>query len=127
MRRLAGVAVVVLACVSLANTAQAYDRSPIRGYGLVPDTWGMSISNAEQKLRARFGGISADYCVGVIIVGHESDSSWVSGTTRYWDKLACAGYTRAGHTFGLIIDAKGHSADSWTIYRLKGVTLAALQ
>jgi hypothetical protein len=54
-----------------------------------------------------------------------SDSSFINGMTRFWDKLVCADVTRTGQAFTLILDAK--SAHGWVIYRLSGVTIAALQ
>jgi len=129
MRLIRGVVFLGLVPAALAGSAapsQAYDRNPVRVPGLVPDQWGQSISNAEHQLRVRFPGVDADYCVGAIMVGHESESSFVHGVTRYWDKLACAGITDRGAKFTLIFDAKGASPNSWTIYRVSGVSVSAL-
>lgn len=114
-----------LAALAFAATATAYDRSPIHVAGLTPDRWGQSTSKAESLLRGRYAGIRADYCVGAIQIGHEADSSFVNGMTRYWDKLVCAGQTTGGAYFALIYDAKG--PQSWIIYRLKDVSIAALR
>jgi hypothetical protein len=108
-----------------AASASAYDRQPIKVYGLVADRWGQSTTMAQRKLMGRFSLVSSVWCTGAIIVGDEADSSWTSGLTRYWDKLACGGYA-SGQQFALIFDPKGRSADAWVIYRLKGVTRDAL-
>jgi hypothetical protein len=117
----------VLAALTVAATATAFDRPPVSVVGLTPDGWGQSTTAAQRQLYARYPGISSVYCIGVRIPNYSaSASSWVHGLTRYWDKLACAGYTRStGNTvFVLIYDAKG--ANSWIIYRLGHVTVDAL-
>jgi hypothetical protein len=111
--------------VTSASAASTFDRSPIHVAGLTPDRWGQSITKAESALRGRFPGIASDYCVGAIMVGHESESSFINGMTRYWDKLVCAGTTTGGQVFALIFDSKG--AQSWIVYRLHNVTIAALR
>ncbi len=73
----------------------------------------------------RFGRITGVWCTGAIMIGDGAESSWTDGLTRYWDKLACGGYA-SGHLFALIFDPKGRNGDAWVIYRLKGVTRAAL-
>ena len=117
---------VVLSAAILAPIGLAYDRTPVTITGLTPDLYGQSITKAQTQLKGRFPGISSDYCVGVLIPG-DSNSSWVSGLTRYWDKLVCAGYTyTTGKTiFTLIFDGKG--PESWIIYRLRNMTISALQ
>jgi hypothetical protein len=120
-------ALVALAAATLAlsGPASSYDRAPVRVAGLTPDSWGFSISRGEAQLRSRYKGVLSNSCEGVIMIGHVSDSSFINGMARYWDKLACAGATRIGQQFTLILDAK--SAHGWVIYRLKGVTITALQ
>jgi hypothetical protein len=119
------VAVAVTAAVPAA--VNAFDRKPVTVSGLTPDNWGQSTTRAESQLHARYPGIKVVYCAGVIMAGDAKDSYFVQGMTRYWDKLVCAGYTYTTGTtpFALIYDAKG--AHSWIIYRLKGVTISALQ
>jgi hypothetical protein len=52
------------------------------------------------------------------MVGHEQDSSWIHGTTRYWDKLVCLADVGSEYvTF--VYDAKGAKLDAFTIYRLR--------
>jgi hypothetical protein len=48
----------------------------------------------------------------------------VTGQTRYWDKLVCAGELMDGTIFGLIYDSKGQ--DHFTVYRLHNTTVAGL-
>ncbi len=121
----------VLAAGALAGafacSAFGFDRPPVSVAGLKADGWGQSTTTAERLLKDRFHGITVVYCAGITIPGDSSDSSWVHGLTRFWDKLACAGRTATtGRTvFVVIFDAKGKS--SWIIYRLKGVSLAALK
>jgi hypothetical protein len=114
----------LLGAVAFVGSASAYDRRPVRVSGLSPDSWGIATTVAEAKLRDRYQAITSDYCVGVIMTGHETLSSFVHGLTRYWDKVACAGYTTGGKEFALIFDAK--SRYSWTIYRLRGASSADL-
>ena len=119
---------IVLAGAILATSALAFDRPPISVAGLTSDGWGQSVTGGERQLRGRYAGIRQVYCEGVILPRlTASQSSWVHGMTRYWDKLVCAGYTyTTGSTiFVLIYDAK--SASGWIIYRLKNVTITALQ
>ena len=54
------------------------------------------------------------------MVGHEKDSSWVHGTTRYWDKLMCAADT-GSEWVTFVYDAKGAKAASWSLYRLQHI------
>ena len=124
MKRLLSLTALAVATLTVASTASGYDRKPVRMYGLSPDGWGQTITSAEINLRRRYTGVHGVYCVGAIMVGAESDSSFVNGYTRYWDKLVCAGYSRTGKLFALVFDQKSHG--SWTMYRLKGATLADL-
>ncbi|HZO95867.1 MAG TPA: hypothetical protein VFB42_00695 [Gaiellaceae bacterium] len=124
-RNLAATATAALAFLTVVPLAAAYDRAPIRLTGLTPDTWGQTVTTAESQLRGRFPGIRTATCFPVIVAADPSDSSFVLGTTRYWDKLACGGSTWSGHGFALVYDAKGRH--SWVIYRLRGVTIAALR
>ena len=117
-----------LAPAILAASASAFDRQPVSISGLVPDNFGQSTTRAGQQLEARYPGIRADYCMGVTMLGYPAaTSSFVVGLTRYWDKLACVGYTYStGKTiFALVYDAKGPHA--WIIYRLRGVPVSALE
>ena len=118
--------VAALVAAVAAPRGFAFDRKPVTMTGLTPDNFGQDTTTAEAQLKGRYPGVSAVYCVGISMPGH-SDSSFVQGTTRYWDKLFCSGYTKTtGSTlFTLVCDPKG--AKSWIIYRLKGVTIAALE
>lgn len=116
--------VAALTLAAAAGSTTTYDRSPIHVAALTPDRWGQATSKAETALRGRYAGIRSDYCVGAIMIGHEPDSSFVQGLTRYWDKLVCAGQTYGGTYFALIYDAKGPS--SWIIYRLKDASIRQL-
>jgi hypothetical protein len=123
---LLGLALVFLfVAVVLAPSALGYDRKPVRVTGLTPDSWAQSITKAEAQLKRKFPGIQADYCVGAIMVGYESESSFLHGTTRYWDKLVCIGTTVNGRQFDLIFDAK--SLYAFVIYRLHGAAITDLQ
>jgi hypothetical protein len=120
------VSVVVATCV-LAPSASAFDRKPVTLQGLQPDSWGLPTTGGESALKSRYPGVAVDYCVGVNIPG-DPDSSFIRGLTRYWDKLVCFGTTHTtGKTvFGVVVDAKGANGQ-WIIYRLKDVSLSALQ
>lgn len=120
-------AAIIASTLAATPAVAAYDRPPITVSGLAPDIWGQTITNAEDGLRGRFRGIDSVYCTGAMQYGNEGYSSFMRGIYRYWDKLACGGWTRAGHTFALIYDAKGVRSDSWTIYRLKGIGVAELR
>lgn len=122
---LTGVGMIVGVGIRNAGAQPAYDRKPIVLYGLYADGWGNSTSNAEEALLKRYAGIRTVWCTGVIMGDDRENSSWVDGYTRFWDKLACGGYTLSGGTFALVFDAKAHY--SWTIYRLKGVTINELR
>jgi hypothetical protein len=125
MKRLLILAALAAVAMSvLASTAAGYDRKPVRMYSLYYDGWGQTITSAEGNLRGRYTGVHSAYCMGAIMIGDESNSSWISGYTRYWDKLVCGGYSRTGHLFALVYDQKARG--SWTMYRLKGATLADL-
>ena len=89
MKKLIIVGAVVASAV-LTSSALAFDREPIRLRQLKPDGWGNSTTSSARDVRRRYEATGATYCTGVIMVGHEKDSSWVHGTTRYWDKLICA-------------------------------------
>lgn len=128
MRALIAMALVVSATAVFIPTAGSFDRQPIRVSGLYPDSWSQTISNAERQLHLRFPGISNDYCVGAVMIGHEADSSFLAAGVRWWDKLVCGGslYGQSRLSFILIFDAKGKAATNWTIYRLKGATISEL-
>jgi hypothetical protein len=116
---------VVLAAAVFASGASSLDRLPVTIAGTTPDGWGYTTTGAERDLHRRFAGIENAYCVGAILAGHERDSSWLDGGTRYWDKLACKGTLWKQHgLFTLVYDAKG--ADGWTVYRLKGASIRQL-
>jgi hypothetical protein len=121
------VAFLSMLCVAagLAASASAFDRPPISINGLVSDGWGQSTTSAEQNLVARYPTIRRPFCLGIKMKGYPaSSSSWVHGTTRYWDKLVCFARSWRGTVFGLIYDQK--SPRSWTIYRLSGIGVAEL-
>jgi hypothetical protein len=125
MRAFAAVVVATFVVAGIAvSSASAYDRKPIHMEGLAPDSWGNSVTGSEQALHRRYAGIERVWCFGVIMDGFESDSSWVHGLTRYWDKLACGGVVRSGKEFVLVYDGKARY--SWTIYRLRGVSIEDL-
>jgi hypothetical protein len=127
LRTLLCVAGAAVAVLTVAAASQAFDRPPISISGLTPDGWAQSTTGAQAQLKGRYPGIASVYCTGVKIPGYTAGaSSFVRGLTRYWDKLACAGYTRStGSTvFVLIYDSKG--SRSWVIYRLGNVTIDAL-
>jgi hypothetical protein len=116
---------VALACgLVLVSGASAYDRQPIAVSGLYADGWSQSTTAGEKALMRRYPGIYSAWCTGALINGNLAASSFVDGTVRFWDKLACGGYTQSGKYFSLIYDAKGRYA--FTIYRLSGVTSSAL-
>ena len=109
--------VVALAAV-LCSSALAFDREPIRLRQLKPDGWGNSTTSAARDVRRRYEATGATYCTGVIMIGYERDSSWIHGTTRYWDKLVCVADVGSEYvTF--VYDAKGAKADSFAVYRLR--------
>jgi len=122
---LVAMAVAVGAAVSPVSASVTYDRRPVALSGMTPDGWGQSNTSAQEGLYERFAGIRSVRCTGVIILGHASESSWIEGRTRYWDKNFCSGSTRRGPSFTLVRDAKGKKA--WTIYRLKGASLRDLR
>jgi hypothetical protein len=114
-------------CAALfVPTAGADERKPIHIGGLKPDTWTMTTSNGEFDLQHRYPNVEKGsvYCIGVIMLGHESDSSFVRGENRWWDKLACGGLTTSGKKFAAIVDAKG--PNTWIMYRLIGVSITDL-
>jgi hypothetical protein len=124
MKALIAIPLVCLVA-ALATSASAYDRSPVTVPGLHPDDWTQTITNAEWQLHKRYSGIKNTYCVGVIMQGFASDSAVVYGLSRYWDKLLCAGaLRRRTGIFSLIFDQKG--SEGWTIYRLRGASIAEL-
>lgn len=127
MKYLIAVILASLVAALAAGTAGAYDRQPIALGGLYPDSWGQSTGSAQRQLMNRYPGIRSSYCIGVLMKGHYSDSSWLddAGLTRFWDKLMCFGFTtRSGTLFALIFDAKG--PHSFIIYRLRNTTVNAL-
>lgn len=88
--RYAAVLAVAFAIVGFgfASAAQSYDRKPVVVSGLRPDGWYMATTHAD-ALRDRYRDVGDIYCVGVIMQGHRTDSSFVRGSVRYWDKLLC--------------------------------------
>ena len=127
MKVKAVLALVVLVALAVVAAAQAYDRQPIRLSGLKPDNWGNTHLNAQNDLKRRYDGLRTAWCTGVIMVGQpRSESTWVDGTTRYWDKGACTGRTWTGKTYALVYDAKGRCGDCFKIYRLRGIGVGDL-
>src|SRR5256885_2369321 len=118
------IALVAALVAIAAPSANAYDRQPVTLGGFTPDGWGNTISNAESNLHRRYAGIATVYCIGIIMRGYASVSSWISGVSRLWDKFLCPGRVRSGGSFSLIYDQK--SAYGWTIYNLRGVSLSEL-
>lgn len=118
-------ATIAAALPAMAGAMSNYDRAPITLSGVYGDGWGNSTSKAENQLRTRYPGIATVWCTGVIMADDRGNSSWLDNYTRYWDKLACGGYTVSGSQFALVYDAKAQYA--WIIYRLRGVTLNALR
>jgi hypothetical protein len=126
MMRVAVLLTALVAALTLAGTASSFDRHPIKVRGLRPDGWGNTVTAGERQLRHRYPGIEYDYCVGVVLAGYPlSDSYWIHGMVRAWDKLACGGYTHNGKAFTLIEDRKGQYR--WVIYRLHGASTPDLQ
>jgi hypothetical protein len=119
MKKLLMVGVVALAAVK-ASSALGFDREPVGLRLLKPDGWGNSTTAAARDVRSRYKATGATYCTGVIMVGHEKDSTWVHGTTRIWDKLFCAADVGSEYV-SFVYDAKGAKAESFTIYRLKHI------
>ncbi len=117
MKKLLIVGAVVAAAV-MASSALAFDREPIRLRQLKPDGWGNSTTSSARDVRRRYKATGATYCTGVIMIGHEQDSSWVHGTTRFWDKLFCVADVGSEYV-SFVYDAKGAKADSFSIYRLQ--------
>ena len=111
---------VLAASAVLTSSAFGFDREPVRLRLLKPDGWGNSTTSAARDVRTRYDATGKTYCVGVIMVGHEKDSSWVHGTTRYWDKLTCAADT-GSEWVTFVYDAKGAKAASWSLYRLQHI------
>jgi hypothetical protein len=108
-----------------APVAGAYDRSPVPLAGLQPDGWSQTTTNAQINLRNRYPGIVVAYCVGVIMLGYEAQSSTVHGLSRYWDKLFCVAFTtRQKLPMSMVYDQK--SASGWVIYRLRGGSVGDL-
>jgi hypothetical protein len=121
---IATAAIVVFAI--MAGSASAYDRPPIRVYGLGNDQWGQTVTWGANSLKYRYPGIKTTYCFGAIKAGNEANSSWLIGNTRYWDKLVCGGQLDSGSSFALILDQKGPAANNFTIYRLQKATVSDL-
>jgi hypothetical protein len=119
-RRTIALLCAVGAALSMTAVASAFDREPVRLGGMRPDGWGNSITGAAKAVRTRYSDTGTTYCVGVIMKGAEKDSSWVHGTTRYWDKLACLA-DNGSEFVTFVYDAKGAKANSFTIYRLRHI------
>ena len=97
----------LLAAVVLPAAASSYDRKPVTMAGLYPDGWGQSLSTYQAIGRARFSGRRV-YCTGVFMLGYRNQSSWIHGTTRYWDKALCAAVwdPSVWHGKSFVLDAK---------------------
>jgi hypothetical protein len=117
---LAAAASLVLVTAAAASTA--YDRQPVRVSGLTPDKWGNTNRAAQADVLDRYTGLRTAWCTGVIMRGYpRSESTWVDGITRYWDKSACTGRAWSGKEYVLIYDAKGRCGECFKIYRLSGI------
>jgi hypothetical protein len=101
------------------------DRTPVTLTGLVPDDWNQSISNADNSARNRWPGYARVWCRGVIIAGFRSQSSFIHGTTRYWDKTFCVALRERHSTQGssFVLDAKGGENRRVAMYRVKSYRL----
>ena len=109
---------VLLMALALPVAAQSYDRKPITLPGFVPDGWGQSLSAYQQRGAKHFPGERV-HCVGVFMKGYRSDSSWIYGTTRWWDKAWCMSTQNGSWELGkdFILDAKRTRI---TIYNVNG-------
>jgi hypothetical protein len=118
MIRSGAVLVALIATMGLApDTARAI---PFPMSGLKPDNWGSTVAGARASLGRGYPGIASVTCFGIRMVGYpRSESTWVSGRRRYWDKLWCQGTTQAGKLFRLVHDQKERR---FVVYRLTNVT-----
>jgi hypothetical protein len=108
MKHLVLIALAVVAVVAVAAPiAQGFDRAPRYTVWGTPDYWGQSISQAQSFTRSKYPAAPRVYCEGAWIGGHRAESSWVHGTTRYWDKLACYALNPNGKAWtSFVSDAK---------------------
>jgi len=108
MKRLVLIALAMVAILAVAAPiAQGFDRAPRYTVSGTPDYWGLSISQAQSLTRSKYQDAPRVYCEGAWIRGHRADSSWVHGTTRYWDKLVCYALSPNGKAWAAFVsDAK---------------------
>ena len=96
-----------LVTLALPVAAESYDRKPVTMSGLYPDGWGQSLGGYQEFARDRYADHRV-FCAGIFMRGYRSDSSWIHGTTRYWDKAFCVAVqdinVRRGKSF--VLDAK---------------------
>jgi hypothetical protein len=123
--RVYGVAVALSAILTLllADTATAVataDRRPVTMSGLTPDNWGQSLSQADATARDKWPSYKRAWCRGIYMSGYRSESSFLFGSTRYWDKTFCivAKERNAAYGTSFVLDAKGRSSGI-KMYRVK--------
>ena len=115
---------VFVGTIALASGLARASGFPMSG--LKPDNWGATNSKARANLHRVYPGIASLSCVGIRMKGYpRSESTWISGGARYWDKLWCSGTTRTGKVFRLVYDAKGGTR--WVIYRLVNISKGELR
>lgn len=111
---------------ALASHASGADRTPIVMSGLTPDDWGQAINHADATAHERWPGYARAWCRGIIIAGNRSRSSFVDGTTRYWDKTFCVALPRRNSYRGssFVLDAKKGGVKMYRVhpYQLPGTT-----
>jgi hypothetical protein len=85
--------------------------------------WGTTEEDAMAKLPLRFPNIRTVTC------SPDTDSATgvASSGDRIWNRHNCTGVTYGGVEFGLTFESTGGCADCWTVFRLTGVTAAALK
>jgi hypothetical protein len=123
--------VKVVMCAALfaalvgVTAASAYDRLPVKIDHATVDGFGATTSVAEKKVRTRYRSAKSIRCVGAVVKGSTSPSSWMSGGYRVWDKFVCkVGTVSKTRGVKLIFDVKGEDG-GFLIYRVKPWTSAA--
>ena len=108
MKRLVLIALAMVTVLAVAAPiAQGFDRAPRTTVSGTPDGWGQSISQAQSLTRSKYPAAQRVYCEGAWIRNHRGESSWVHGTTRYWDKLVCYALSPNGKVWtAFVSDAK---------------------
>lgn len=111
------IGVVLIVALIVTASAAAFDHKPVHVDGMHPDQWGQTITGARSAILNRWGDATDAYCAGIIMNGYESSSSWVHGTVRFWDKLACYASWADGEHSVFVFDQKGRSSGTWVSYR----------